>query len=395
MDSNVIISQIKNYEDQIIEWRRFLHANAEVGFDLKTTKDFVFNKLREFGYKPHFCGKSGIVATIGNGHHTFLLRADMDALTLNEESEVEFAAKNGNMHACGHDMHTAMLLGAAKFLKEIESLLKGKVKLMFQPAEETLEGAADMISSGVLGNPTPDAALMIHITTATDLNTGAIVVCDGGVSSPAVTYFTVNVQGKGCHGSMPHLGVDAITAGAHILIALQEIIARELSINDEAVMTIGKFSGGSSANVIADTATLSGTIRAFDNNVMSFIKKRTVEISDGIAKTYRATANVTFGSGCPTLNNNKALSDSVFKYCSELIGKNNVIHSAERSGGSEDFSYISHKIPSVMLALSAGKSADGYAFPLHHPKATFDEASLSIGSAIYAWNAVRWLEENN
>ena len=394
MNRNCIISEIKKFENEIVEWRRFLHENAEVRFDLDTTKKFVYNKLKELGYTPEYCGKAGVVATVGNGDKTFMIRADMDALNLCEEASVEFAAKNGNMHACGHDMHTAMLLGAAKYLKQNEDKLSGKVKLMFQAAEETLEGAADMISSGVLDSPVPDAALMIHVTTGTSLETGFTIVCDSGVSSPAVNYFTINIQGKGCHGSMPHMGIDAITVGANILTALQEIKARELSINDEAVMTVGTFNGGKSANVIADTATLTGTMRAFDDSVMEQLKKRTTEISESIANAYRATATVTFDSGCPTLYNNKEISDSAFKYCCELLGNERVLLSRERSGGSEDFSYISHKIPSVMLAISAGKTEDGYTYPLHNPKVTFDESVLCIGSAVYAWNAIRWLSEN-
>ena len=242
MTKEQILREAKALQEEIKAHRLWLHTHAETGFDLTETKPYVKSALTEMGYAVHECGKAGLVTTVGkSGGKVLLLRADMDALPIAEEADVDFACQNGRMHACGHDMHTAMLLGAAKILKAHESELGGMVKLMFQPAEEIFEGSKDMIASGVLENPRPDAALMIHVAAGMPLPAGTVVVSAPGVSAPAADYFTIRVHGKGCHGSAPQNGIDPLTAAAHILIALQEIHARELSASDEAVLTIGTF----------------------------------------------------------------------------------------------------------------------------------------------------------
>ena len=253
MTREKILDTAKSIENEIIENRRFLHSHAEVGFELKETYDFVWSKLTQMGYTPTKCGKCGIVCTLGrSSDKTVLLRADMDALPMAEDSGLPFASKNGNMHSCGHDTHTAMLLGAAKILKNFESEINGTVKFMFQPAEEPLAGAADMISDGLLSDNTVKAAFMIHSITGVPIPAGTLIVASGGVSSPAADYFKITVKGISCHGSTPQMGVDAITAAAHILIALQEISARELGVGNRAVITVGKFAGGTAGNIIAD-----------------------------------------------------------------------------------------------------------------------------------------------
>jgi hippurate hydrolase len=329
----------------------------------------------------------------------------MDALPVQEESGEEFASQNGNMHACGHDMHAAMLLGAARLLKAHEDEIAGTVKLMFQPAEEVFEGANDMIQAGVLEHPHVDAALMIHVSAAMPFTPGSVIVCDGGVSAPAADYFTIKIQGKGCHGSMPYDGIDPITVSAHIITALQEINARELAINDEAVLTIGSIHGGNVGNVIPDTVEMSGTIRTYDEDTRALLKKRMEEISSGIAAAFRASASVTFTSGCPTLYNDGELSQFTIGCLRELLGPQKAFTAGQLSamagpgkqtkgGGSEDFAYVSHQVPSIMLALAAGRPQDGYSFPQHHPKVRFDEQVLPGGSAVYAYTAMRWLEEH-
>ena len=401
MTKEQILREAKALQEEIKSHRLWLHTHAETGFDLAETKPYVKSALTEMGYTVQECGKAGLVTTVGKpGGKVLLLRADMDALPIAEEADVDFACKNGRMHACGHDMHTAMLLGAAKILKAHESELGGTVKLMFQPAEEIFEGSKDMIASGVLENPRPDAALMIHVAAGMPLPAGTVVVSAPGVSAPAADYFTIRVHGKGCHGSAPQNGIDPLTAAAHILIALQEIHARELSASDEAVLTIGTFHAGEAGNVIPDTATMGGTIRTYDEKTRAYLKERMTAIAQSIAEAFRASAEVSFGSGCPTLINDKALSEKVTGYLKDLLGANRAFTTAElnggkpaRGGGSEDFAYVSHEVPSLMLALAAGEPSKGYVYPQHHPKVKFDESVLSTGAAVFVDCALQYLRE--
>jgi hippurate hydrolase len=412
MTAGEVMEKAKGDEDKIIGDRRHIHANAEIGFDLTKTKEYVKNELAAVGYEPIECGKAGIIAIAGGKRKgkVFLIRADMDALPISEESGVEFACDEGRMHACGHDMHTAMLLEAARILKEHENEINGTIKLMFQPAEEIFEGSNDMINNGLLENPHVDAALMIHVMAGMPFDAGTVIVTAAGVSAPAADYFTIKVQGKGCHGSDPSAGVDPITVAAHIITALQEINARELALGEQAVLTIGMVHAGAAANVIPDTVTMGGTIRTYDEETRQYLKDRITEISANIAVAFRASTEVTFGSGCPTLVNDKGLSESVLKYTTELLGQGRAFSTtqltamAEKSGngnnkatksaGSEDFAYVSQKVPSIMLALAAGSPEKGYKYPQHHPMVKFDESALAAGSAIYAYTAMRWLEEN-
>ena len=401
MTKEQILQEAKALQEEIKSHRLWLHTHAETGFDLTETKPYVKSALMKMGYTVQECGKAGLVTTVGKpGGKVLLLRADMDALPIAEEADVDFACQNGRMHACGHDMHTAMLLGAAKILKAHESELDGMVKLMFQPAEEIFEGSKDMIASGVLENPRPDAAVMIHVAAGMPLPAGTVVVSAPGVSAPAADYFTIRVHGKGCHGSAPQNGIDPLTAAAHILIALQEIHARELSASDEAVLTIGTFHAGEAGNVIPDTATMGGTIRTYDEKTRAYLKERMTAIAQSIAEAFRASAEVSFGSGCPTLVNDKDLSEKVTGYLKGLLGASHAFTTAElnggkpaRGGGSEDFAYVSHEVPSLMLALAAGEPSKGYVYPQHHPKVKFDESVLSTGAAVFVDCALQYLRE--
>ena len=408
MNPEQIISEALSIQKELIEKRHYLHSHPGVEFDIQETYRYVHDQLVEMGYAPRAYGKAGLIATVGHktssdGAKTILLRADMDALPITEETPLDFASSNGKMHACGHDMHTTMLLGAAQLLKKHENELNGQVVLCFQAAEEVFEGAKDMIDAGALRDTTPDAALMIHVTVGMPFETGTVVVCDGGVSAPAADYFEINIQGKGCHGAMPQMGIDPITVAAHIVTGLQEIHARELAMADEAALTLGSIHAGNAANAIPDTATIGGTIRAYDEEVRNLIKNRMEEMIKSIATAFRAEATLKFTSGCPTLVNDAALSNDVAKYMKELLGPQKAFSKAEllalsggakssKATGSEDFAYFSQEVPSIMLALAAGNTKTGCDYPLHHPKVMLDESALSIGSAVYAYNAIRWLE---
>lgn len=406
MTAEEVLDQSQKDYEKIVADRHYLHTHAETGFDLSQTLSYVMQELKNIGCTPIPCGKAGLIAEVSGKKEgkVFLIRADMDALPIKEEADVDFASENGNMHACGHDMHTAMLLEAARILKAHETEICGTVKLMFQPAEEILEGSKDMIQNGILENPKVDAGLMIHVMVGMPFPNGTAIVCDGGVSAPAADYFTIKIQGKGCHGAMPQKGVDPISVAAHIVIALQEIHARELAMCDEAVLTIGTIHAGKAANAIPDTAVLSGTLRAYDEEVRNKLKTRISELVAHTAAAFRAGATVEFDSGCPTLVNDADLSACVIRYIRELNGSQMAFTQGElsakaggqaaKSTGSEDFAYISHEIPTIMLALASGHPDKGYCYPLHHPKVTFNEESLPIGAAIYAYTAMRWLEEH-
>ena len=407
MISEQLLQEAQQLKQKIIENRRYLHMHPGTGFDLEETVSYVKQELSDMGYEPLECGKAGLIVTVGGkkAGKVFLIRGDMDALPITEESGEPFSSTNGKMHACGHDMHTAMLLGAARLLKAHEDEIEGTIKLMFQPSEETFEGANDMIKNGVLKNPDVDAALMIHVMANMPMNPGTVIVCDGGVSAPAADYFTIKIKGKGCHGSMPNNGIDPITIAAHIITALQEIHARELALSDEAVLTIGTIHAGNAGNVIPDTAEMSGTIRTYDDDTRELLKARMTDIVTGIAATFRGAAEVSFGTGCPTLLNDKELSSSVTKYLRELLGPASAFSAGQlqnmsgsekpaKTAGSEDFAYVSHEVPSIMLALASGQPEKGFCYPQHHPKVRFDEEVLSSGSAVYAYSAMRWLEEH-
>lgn len=386
---------------EIRDHRRWLHAHPEVGFDMPQTISYVRSALENMGYSVTGWGKAALTASIGPGNgRTILLRADMDALPVKEEADVPFRSENGSMHACGHDLHTAMLLGAARLLKKWEAQLSGKVIFLFQAAEEILEGAKDVLDAGLLEKEHVDAAMMIHVITGLPLPTGTVVVSSPGVSSPAADYFQIRVQGKGCHGSTPQQGIDSLTAASHILIALQEIKARELALNEEAVITIGSFHGGKAGNVIADMAQMEGTMRCYDESVRAYLKERITGISLGVATAFRTSADVAFGAGCPTLTNDAVISGKVAGYTKALLGEKRAFTSGElngdgipsRSGGSEDFAYITQRVPSVMLAISAGEEDHGVCYPQHHPKVRFSEEVLPTGSAVFAYTALRFLE---
>ncbi|MBR4888543.1 MAG: amidohydrolase, partial [Clostridia bacterium] len=280
--------------------------------------------------------------------------------------------------------------------------LEGTVKLMFQPAEEVFGGAKDMIENGLLEEPAVDAAMMLHMMAGMPFAPGTVIVPAGGPSSPAADYFEIRVQGKGCHGSMPHNGIDPITAAAHILIALQELQARELPLGERAVLTIGTIHGGTASNAIADTAVMGGTLRAFDEDTRALLKRRMEEIAKGIASAFRAEANVVFTSGCPVLVNDPALSKQAEETLLPLLGEKCLTpkklaamfagQKNSSAGGSEDFAYVGQHVPVLMLALAGGRPQDGHTWPLHHPMVTFDEAALPYGAAVHVCMAMEWLK---
>ncbi len=383
-----LLKEAEAITETVIAHRRHLHACPEVGFDLAKTADYVQKTLCSLGYEPKTVGQCGIVADIGEGDDCVLLRADMDALPITEEASLPFSAQNGSMHACGHDMHTAMLLGAAELLKSREKFLKNRVRLMFQPAEETLSGAADMITHGVLSGVS--RAFMLHVMTAIDLPTGTIVLPPAEITAPAADFFKITVRGHGVHGAMASEGTDPIMAAAHILLSLDSIRTRELALSEAAAITVGSFQAGAAANVIPEEAVLRGTVRSYDDTLEKHLRARITEIAEGTAKVFSAAARTEFFGSCPTLRNDAALLDTLASSLPSLLGPERVLTPKKmgklsKNSGSEDFAHITHKVPSVMLALAAGRTSEGYMHPLHHSKVMFDEGALPVGAALYAF----------
>lgn len=380
-------------KDETIANRRHIHKNAETGLDLPKTKAYVMEKLIEYGLEPKDCGY-GVTATLGKGGKVLLLRADMDALPMPEESGEEFACPTGKeAHTCGHDFHAAMLLTAAKMLKEKEDTLEGTIKFMFQPAEETFEGSKNMIENGILENPPVDAALAYHVSPG-KMPIGLFMYNDKDTMMYSVDGFKITIHGKGSHGAYPHVGVDPINIGVHIHLALQELIARESDPTHSCVLTIGQFAGGTAANIIPETAVLQGTIRTNKPEARELLVRRMKEVAEKTAAVYNGTVDIEMISEVPPLICNPKLTDEVVGYMQELGIPGLTPYPGISASASEDFAVIAEKVPSTFMYLSAGYLDERGQYPAHHPKAQFNEDVCPIGAACLAHCASQWLKNN-
>ena len=380
-------------KDETIANRRHIHKNAETGLDLPKTKAYVMEKLTEYGLEPKDCGY-GVTATLGKGGKVLLLRADMDALPMPEESGEEFACPTGKEeHTCGHDFHAAMLLTAAKMLKEKEDTLEGTIKFMFQPAEETFEGSKNMIENGILENPPVDAALAYHVSPG-KMPIGLFMYNDKDTMMYSVDGFKITIHGKGSHGAYPHVGVDPINIGVHIHLALQELIARESDPTHSCVLTIGQFAGGTAANIIPETAVLQGTIRTNKPEARELLVRRMKEVAEKTAAVYNGTVDIEMISEVPPLICNPKLTDEVVGYMQELGIPGLTPYPGISASASEDFAVIAEKVPSTFMYLSAGYLDERGQYPAHHPKAQFNEDVCPIGAACLAHCASQWLKNN-
>lgn len=392
---NEFLKQANLIKDEIINYRRTIHKNPEVGAELPKTKAYVMEQLKKMGYEPKEICESGIVATLeGNkSGKTFLLRADMDALPMKENNECDFKSENGCMHSCGHDMHTAMLLGAAKLLMQNKEQIEGTVKLVFQPDEEGFTGSKKMIQAGVLENPKVDAAMAMHVHSGTPSN---VILCGLGTSIAGCNRFRIVVKGVGCHGAMPELGVDPINIAAHIYLSLQEIISREISATQSAVVTIGKFAGGDAPNIIPGEVVMEGTIRSLDKKVGELIFNRMNDIVTSTAKMFRGEAELIELSSVPPLTNDNNLAHEVTDYMKDLVGEQSVVLFESGGMGSEDFASYSYEVPSVYVMLGAGTKQENPLFgePMHNEMVVFNEDILPTGAAMHAYSAIMWLKNN-
>ena len=376
----------RELRDETVAHRRYLHTNAEVGLETPRAVDYVMEWLEKCGLKPERCGH-GVTASIGSGGKTLLLRADMDALPMGEESGEPFACPTRTeAHTCGHDFHAAMLLTAAKMLKENEAALGGTVRLMFQPAEETFEGAKDMIECGILEGV--DGALAFHVSPGR-MPVGLVFYNGGGVMMSSVDGFRVTVHGKGAHGAYPHSAIDPINIAVHIYLALEALIAREADPSKNCVLTVGSFRAGSAPNIIPETAVLEGTIRTNDRACRELLTRRMREAAVGIAQVYGGSAEIEMLSEVPPLICDKELTDKMAEYLRELPGL--TLYPGIFASASEDFAVVAERVPSVFMYLSAGFQDERGDAPAHNPKVRFNEDVCAMGPAGLAHCATRWL----
>lgn len=392
MDKKLLIKQAGQLQNQLVDIRRYLHFNAESGNNLKNTRKFIIEKLTSFGYSPKE-SEGGITAILKGKEDgkCILLRADMDGLKIKENTDLDFRSTNGCMHGCGHDMHTSMLLGAAKLLKQYQDEIKGSVKFVFQDDEEGFTGAKKMLNEGVLDNPHVDAAFAMHVHSGTP--TGTILYAKEYMMA-SCTLFKVTINGKSAHGAMPENGIDPITIACNVVLSLQEIISREIEACKPAVLTIGKIEAGTAPNIIPSSATILGSIRCFDNSLTDYIVKRIDEISNSIAKAFRGSAKCEILASAPSLYNDVKLTDKFISYLKDSIS--NPIYDISKGGmGSEDFASYTYKVPSLYILIGAGSEKEDkrYGKPMHNECVVFNEDILSLGSYIHSIIALSYLNE--
>lgn len=392
-----IIEEVKKVEDDIIKWRRDLHQIPEVGLELPETVKYVKNRLDEMGieYKEMVNG-SALVAIIKGGKEgkTIALRTDMDALPIKEETGLPFASTNGNMHACGHDAHTATLLGVAKVLNKHKDSLKGNVKLLFQPAEEGPGGAKPMIEEGALENPKVEAILGLHVgNLSEELEPGSIGYSCSNLMA-CLDRFKIKIIGKGAHGAYPELSVDPIVIASQVVSSIQQIVSREISPSIPTVVTIGKIHGGTAYNIIPEAVELEGTVRAIEQNVREYISKRIGEIANGVTSGLRAKCEYEYTFGYPPLVNHEEFTRKFVESAKKILNENQIIEIKKPLMGGEDMAYFLQEVPGTFFFLCNPMEIDGVMYPHHNPKFAIDESYLKTGAAILLQAALDWLENN-
>ena len=384
-----ISEQINRIEAELIENRRYIHMHPELSFREYNTSSFIQKKLDEMGVKyVSGIAENGICAYIyGNKNiesksmKSILIRADMDALPIDEVSDKPYKSQNKNvMHACGHDAHVAVLLGVCKVLNNFKDQFGGVVKAVFQPGEETSGGALPMIEEGVLENPHTDVCVALHCDS--DLDCGTIRVKPGSLyASP--DDFRITVKGKGGHGAEPHNCIDPIMISASIIQALNNLISRETDPFDNAVISVGSIHGGSATNIIPDSVEIQGTARSLTNEVRGFLKKRLGETAEGICKTFGAECEYEYTELFPPLINDEKLAEDVYDSACRSIGKDKCVWGGAPTMAGEDFSYFSQNRPSVLLKLGCRNKSLGIVSPIHHSSFDIDENCLKTGVKVF------------
>lgn len=385
----------KGLQEELVSMRRELHQIPETGGDLPKTKAYIMGKLKELGIPfVENATDSGLVATIEGGKpgKTLALRADMDALPITEENDVPYRSKHeGKMHACGHDTHVTMLLGAAKVLNENKENIHGNVKLLFQTDEEGSRGAERLCAEGHLNGV--DAIFGTHIGTiiSKDIPAGT-VISTPGCCMASFDKFVIKVKGFGCHGSTPEKGVDPINIASHIVINLQEVVAREIAAVKPAVLTIGHIEGGFAYNVIPSEVLIEGTIRALEEDVRQELAKRIGEIASATAAAFRGEVEYEMIWGAPPVINDAGMAKLAADCARDIVGDEKVIgHVDAPNMGGEDFAYYVKQVPGAFLFLSSANPEKHTDVPHHNPKFNVDEDVFWIGSALFVRIAEKFL----
>jgi amidohydrolase len=394
VDFSQIRLAIRSLQPQLVEWRRYLHQRPELGFKEQLTAEFISQKLQEWGFEQTLdpsvplryqtgIAKTGIVATISSNRPGPILgiRADMDALPIQEENDVPYRSQHdGMMHACGHDGHTAIALGTAYYLAHHREDFAGTVKIIFQPAEEGPGGAKPMIEEGVLKNPDVEAIMGLHLWN--NLPLGTVGVRSGALMA-AVECFDCTIFGKGGHGAMPHQTVDSIVVSAQIVNALQTIVARNVDPIDSAVVTVGTLHAGTARNVIADTAKMSGTVRYFNPKLEGYFAQKIEQVIAGICQSQGALYEFNYVQLYPPVINDARMAELVRSVASDVVETPAGIVPECQTMGGEDMSFFLKEVPGCYFFLGSANPSRNLAYPHHHPRFDFDETALLMGTEIF------------
>ncbi len=379
---------------EVVEVRRRIHRRPEIGLQLPETQAVVAEALRGLGLEPRLGGTTTSVTAIIDGARpgpTILLRADMDALPLQEDTGLDFASEtDGIMHACGHDTHVAMLLGSTRLLVERRGELAGKVLLMFQPGEEGFHGARYMLDEGLLDGGGVKRAVALHIST---LYAAGTIALRGGAMLASADMILGTVRGRGGHASMPHKSLDPITATAQLVLALQTAVTRSIDVFDPAVLTITKVAGGTTNNIIPETVEVQGTIRTVSPGTREAMRALVGQVARGVAATTGATIDLEIVPGYPVTMNDPQVAAWVRSLAAALAGEEALHDMAAPVMGAEDFSYVIERVPGMMAFLGARPaSEDPATAPQNHSThVVFDEPSMALGVALYAAAALDFL----
>lgn len=377
-------NEAMSIKEELIGLRRRLHENPELGMEefetSKLIKEFLKNEKIEY-IEVSKTGVCGIIEGSKEGKEkTIALRGDIDGLPILDKKSCDYSSKiSGRMHACGHDAHTTILLGAAKLLNKNKHLFSGNVKLLFEPAEETVGGARFMVEEGVLENPHVDCIAGLHVEET--LECGTIMLKDGVVNA-ASNPFTIKIKGSGGHGAYPHTTIDPIVIASHIVLALQTIVSREINTLNPAVITIGSIHSGTAQNIIPEEAVISGIIRTMSKEDRSFACKRLKEIVDGICISSRAKAEIDIEESYPNLYNDDFMVDLFKKSAVKILDKENVLEQKYPKMGVESFAYFANERPSVFYFLGSGNKEKNIIYPAHSSLFDIDEECLHLGVAM-------------